>query len=190
MALLNRKDFLALAGVVLLQIGTPFANAATGPSLKPTKLGQVIIWRNKKYTAIKSGKKLVWNKGVALPKPKPTSTPTPSDPPVEHGTFDIDLGAIEEVVEGQTQVFFPKDPHARSKSFFVTRNNALLIAFDSICTHEGCQVWIGIPLLLCACHLSSFNRFTGVPEGGPALKPLKSYPIREEIGRLIITNTY
>ncbi len=187
---MNRKDFLALAGVVLLQIGAPFASAATGPTLKPTKLGQTVIWRNKKYTAIKSGKKLVWNKGVAIPKATPKPSPTPTPPPEEHGTFDIDLGAIEEVVEGQTQVFFPKDSHAQSKSFFVSRQDSLLTAFDSICTHEGCQVWIGIPLLLCACHLSAFNRFTGVPESGPALRPLKNYPIREELGRLIITNTF
>ena len=183
---MNRKDFLALTGVFLLQLGVPFASAATGPSLKPTKLGQTVIWRAKKYTAVKSGNKLVWNKGVALPKPKPTLT----TPPIEHGTFDIDLASSEEVVEGQTQVFFPKDPHGQSKSFFVSRENAVLIAFDSICTHEGCQVWIGIPLLLCACHLSAFNRITGVPESGPALRPLKNYPIREELGRLIITNTY
>ena len=185
---MNRKDFLALAGVFLLQLGAPFASAATGPTLKPTKLGQTVIWRSKKYTAIKSGKKLVWNKGVALPKPTQSATPTPTVPPIEHGTFDIDLAAVEEVVEGQTQVFFPKDPHAQSKSFFVSRENALLIAFDSVCTHEGCQVWIGIPVLLCACHLSAFNRFTGIPEGGPALRPLKSYPVREELGRIIITN--
>jgi M6 family metalloprotease-like protein len=32
----------------------------------------------KKYTCIKSGKKLVWNKGVAIPKPTATPTPTPT----------------------------------------------------------------------------------------------------------------
>ena len=87
---MNRKDFLALIGVVFLQIGAPFASAATGPTLKPTKLGQTVIWRNKKYTAIKSGKKLVWNKGVAIPKATPKASPTPTPPPEEHGTFDID----------------------------------------------------------------------------------------------------
>jgi Rieske Fe-S protein len=181
---MNRKSFLALSGAALLQLVSPFAGAATGPTLKPTKLGQSVIWRNKKYTAIKSGKKLVWNKGVAIPKPKPTV------PPVVHGTFDIDLAASEEVPEGMTQVFFPKDPNAQNKSFFVTRNNETLISFDSICSHEGCQVWIGIPLLLCACHLSAFDRFTGAPVSGPALRPLKTYPVREELGRIILTNTF
>ena len=183
---INRKDFLTLAGVLLLQVATPFASATTGPSLKPTKLGQTVIWRSKKYTAIKSGKKLIWNKGIAIAKPSPTPTP----PPQVHGTFDIDLASAEEVLEGETQVFFPKDPNAQGKSFFVTRDKAVLIAFDSICTHEGCQVWIGIPLLLCACHLSMFNRFTGIPEGGPARLPLRSYPVREDLGRILLTNTF
>lgn len=181
---MNRKNFLALTGAVILQAVAPFASAATGPSLKPTKLGQKVIWRNKKYTAIKSGKKLVWNKGVAILKPKPTP------PPEVHGTFDIDLAASEEVPEGMTQVFFPKDPHAQNKSFFVTRTDAVLISFDSVCTHEGCQVWIGMPLLLCACHLSAFDPKTGAPVSGPALRPLKIYPVREELGRIILTNTF
>jgi len=48
------------------------------------KVGTTSTANGKKYTCIKSGKKLVWNKGVtvALPKPKPmptpTSTPTPT----------------------------------------------------------------------------------------------------------------
>ena len=39
-----------------------------------------IIYLNKAYTCIKSGKKLVWNKGVAMAKPTatPTSAPTPT----------------------------------------------------------------------------------------------------------------
>jgi cytochrome b involved in lipid metabolism len=45
-----------------------------------TKLGQTSVVSFKKYTCIKSGKKLVWNKGVAVSKPitKPTPTPTPT----------------------------------------------------------------------------------------------------------------
>jgi hypothetical protein len=49
-----------------------------------TKLGATSTSLGKKYTCIKSGKKLVWNKGVTLaPKPiaTPTATPTPSATP-------------------------------------------------------------------------------------------------------------
>ena len=36
-----------------------------------------------KYTCIKSGKKLVWNKGVKIVAPKPTPTPTPTPTPAK-----------------------------------------------------------------------------------------------------------
>ncbi|CAN1528227.1 hypothetical protein MCERE8_01335 [Candidatus Nanopelagicaceae bacterium] len=46
-----------------------------------TKLGATSTYSGKKYTCIKSGKKLVWNKGVAIAKPVPTITPTPYPTP-------------------------------------------------------------------------------------------------------------
>ena len=41
---------------------------------------QKVLYQNKNYTCIKSGKRLVWNKGVAVvtPTPTPTATPTPA----------------------------------------------------------------------------------------------------------------
>ena len=41
------------------------------------KVGTTATANGKKYTCIKSGKKLVWNKGVAITPPKPSVTPTP-----------------------------------------------------------------------------------------------------------------
>lgn len=180
---MNRKDFLATAAVFLLNVGVPIAAAASGPSLKPTRIGQTVIWRGKKYTAIKSGRKLIWNKGVALPSKRPTSTPSSS-------VADIDLAASREVPDGETRIFYPKDLYARGKGFFITRENGALIAFDAICTHEGCRVQLGIPQLICRCHLAVFNRITGAAEGGPAKRPLRSYPVKEASGRIIVTDSY
>ena len=39
---------------------------------------QKVTYKNKVYKCVKSGKKLVWNKGVAVKKPTPTPSPTPS----------------------------------------------------------------------------------------------------------------
>jgi len=52
------------------------------------KVGTTSTANGKKYTCIKSGKKLVWNKGVtvALPKPKPTPTPTSTPTPTQTPT--------------------------------------------------------------------------------------------------------
>jgi len=61
-------------------------NAVSAQKISPggacKVMGQKIAFQKKTYTCIKSGKKLVWNKGVALRKPTPTPTPTqtPSAP--------------------------------------------------------------------------------------------------------------
>ena len=64
----------------------PVASAAKTP--KPgapcTKLKATQIYKGKKYTCIKSGKKLVWNKGVVVkvtPTPSQTASATPEVTP-------------------------------------------------------------------------------------------------------------
>ena len=48
-----------------------------------TKAGSIKVSGNLKYTCIKSGKKLVWNKGVTIaPKLKPTSEVTNEPSPI------------------------------------------------------------------------------------------------------------
>ena len=56
-----------------------FAAVKAGDPCK--KAGTTATANGKKYICIKSGKKLVWNKGVAIAAPKPTATPTPSITP-------------------------------------------------------------------------------------------------------------
>ena len=195
---MSRKNFLALMALVLFQTGLPSAYAAGGPVLKPTRLGQTIIWRGKKYMAIKSGKTLIWNKGVALPPPSPSAkqAPTPSPAPVatpdqpQHGIFQIDLAATSEVPNGETRIFYPNDPHARGKGFVITREKNSLIAFDVNCTHETCAIELGVTNLVCNCHLSYFNRISGVVEGGPAVDPLRGYPVKEISGRIVVSDSY
>ena len=53
------------------------ATAAVKSGSVCSKLGATSTIAGKKYTCIKSGKKLVWNKGVNVAAPKPTETPTP-----------------------------------------------------------------------------------------------------------------
>ena len=59
------------------------ASAAVKAGAACSKFGATSIYSGKKYTCIKSGKKLVWNKGVAIaaPKPSPVATPTPTSSP-------------------------------------------------------------------------------------------------------------
>jgi hypothetical protein len=46
------------------------------------KVGSTATANGKKFTCIKSGKKLVWNKGVAIAKPKPVATPVATPTPL------------------------------------------------------------------------------------------------------------
>ena len=77
-----RKGLLAVAVVLLLSLVTPLQAATPKAGAKCTKAGATATASGKKFTCIKSGSKLVWNKGVAIkaaaPKPTPTATPTPT----------------------------------------------------------------------------------------------------------------
>jgi hypothetical protein len=74
---MQRKSHLALAIVVLLSLSSPVYAAAPKAGSKCTKAGQTSTTAGIKYTCVKSGKKLVWNKGVALKKAEPAPAPSP-----------------------------------------------------------------------------------------------------------------
>ena len=72
-----RKAFAALT--VLALVITPLqATAAVKAGAACTKAGSNSTVAGFKYTCVKSGKKLVWNKGVKVVAPKPSITPTQS----------------------------------------------------------------------------------------------------------------
>lgn len=66
---------LLIASCVLLTNLSP-ASSAVKPGDTCKKLGQTSTSSGYKFSCVKSGKKLVWNKGVKLPTPKPIATPT------------------------------------------------------------------------------------------------------------------
>ena len=75
------KKFLTLFAVTFLFLVQLDASAVVKAGSSCTKLGATSTYAGKKYTCIKSGKKLVWNKGVTVAPPKPTASPTPSPSP-------------------------------------------------------------------------------------------------------------
>ena len=187
--MISRRQILAgVTGVLTSLIGGA-ALAATGPTLVPKKVGQTIVWRGKKYTAIKSGKKIVWNKGVAIPTSAPTSTPTATaTPPATNATGQVFVGASSEVTEGTSKIFLMRSSSGRSKGFVITRSAQGLVAFDNECTHEGCAVEVDKDQLACYCHNSFFNRTTGAVLRGPARRSLMSYPVTEVNGQIVVTD--
>lgn len=89
-------SLLSLISVVLMSLLVQLvpATSATIAGTKCTKAGTTKTIANSKFTCIKSGKKLIWNKGVEIkiaakpmpgpkisPEPSPTSTTTPAPRP-------------------------------------------------------------------------------------------------------------
>ncbi len=75
------KKFLGVFIALALLIAPMNAVAAVKAGDSCKKVGATATASGKKFTCIKSGKKLVWNKGVAVAKPKPAQTPTPVPTP-------------------------------------------------------------------------------------------------------------
>ena len=78
-----KKVLLAL--ILVFALVAPLnATAAIKAGGSCKKAGQTSTFAGKKFTCVKSGKKLVWNKGVLVAKPTPVATPTltPSPTPV------------------------------------------------------------------------------------------------------------
>ena len=72
-----RKAPVWVVAVAFISIfSTQISYAAITPGTKCSKAGSTAISAGKKYTCIKSGKKLVWNKGAVIATPTPTPTPT------------------------------------------------------------------------------------------------------------------
>jgi len=74
-----RRLLVGLVAVLSLSLITAqLSVAAVTPGTKCSKAGATSTYNGKKYTCVKSGKKLVWNKGVAVVKPVPVASPTPT----------------------------------------------------------------------------------------------------------------
>ena len=63
---------------ILLVNPTFLASASTKAGTKCSKAGVTSVVSGKKYTCVRSGKKLVWNKGVLVPIAKPIPSPSSS----------------------------------------------------------------------------------------------------------------
>ena len=166
----SRRSVLIATLLSAFSLKSTSALAASTPTLKPTKIGQTIIFRGKKYTAIKSGKKIVWDKGVSIPSGTSTSAANL-----------LVLGKSSELSVGQTKAY------SAGKTYFVTRESTGLTAVDSICTHQGCTVELSGKDLVCPCHGSSFNSVTGGVINGPAQRSLRRYTASDVDGNIVIT---
>jgi nitrite reductase/ring-hydroxylating ferredoxin subunit len=170
------------------------AAAPIAPNLKCTHIGQTVIWRNKKYTCVKSGKKLVWNKGVVIPKPKPStvhSTKTSQPTTSPRATY---TPALEEFEVAKSVNLKLNQPMAvtnfslnyPSRGYILIRREDGVVAFTNRCSHEGAEVEISNGSLVCFRHLSYFDAVSGAPTSGPALRRLTQFSVIEREGYVFV----
>jgi len=195
MAQISRRQILQILSGIALLANPLAAEAAQVPTLKCTRVGQTIVWRNKKYTCVKSGKKLVWDRGVTItaskPSATPTTRPTPTPSSAPRPTF---TPAPEEFAVGKSSNLKLNKPLAISNSsldkpsrgYIVIRREDGVIAFNDRCTHLGRQVEISESQLVCNAHGSYFETTTGKPTAGPATRSLAQLPTIERDGIIYV----
>ena len=79
---MKNKGRLVIAIALLLSLATPLQAATPKAGAKCTKVGSTATASGKKFTCIKSGTKLVWNKGVTIKTAAPKPTPTAEGDPI------------------------------------------------------------------------------------------------------------
>jgi nitrite reductase/ring-hydroxylating ferredoxin subunit len=77
----------------------------------------------------------------------------------------------------------------RSKGTRITLANVAgtIFAIDDTCTHRGCSLGDGNldrSTVQCACHGSRFDVTSGAVVRGPAVDPLRSYPVHVASGEI------
>lgn len=124
--------------LLVLLLGFVFSfqvNAAPNP--KPggacKKLGQSQTIQGKKFTCIKSGKKLVWNKGVESSKPTPVSNSNPSAE-----SLDPTRGAAKSV---DAQFKAARKTELRIEFLKSNDANALFAEFGEEVIEKSAQFW-------------------------------------------------
>jgi nitrite reductase/ring-hydroxylating ferredoxin subunit len=202
-----------MAGAVgaVLSLIPGAASAADIPKLKCTRVGQTVIYRNKKFTCIKKSGKLVWGKGVPIPvksnapKPTPTASPSASASPTTSPSASaspsatatpspslsknaVKIANSSEILTGTVKVFQAGRTTGLIVSIVLIRDNEGLRALQAECPHAGYLVKDnGGSQLICNAHNSLFSAKDGELLRGPANSGLSSYVVTETGGEIFIT---
>ena len=196
---LLRRDFIVGLFGTLFSVTSGEAFASDIPKLKCTRVGQVVIYRNQKFTCIRKNGKLVWGKGVPLPaksptpSPSPTPTPSPSPTPTPMNSATstkrtVKIANSADLAIGAIKVFEFSSATGLFLSVVLIRESTGVRALQAECPHAGYVVKTnGGPELLCPAHNSLFSVKNGAVLRGPANSGLKSYEVTETAGEIFVT---
>ncbi|MBP1704358.1 MAG: Rieske (2Fe-2S) domain protein [Chloroflexi bacterium] len=121
--------------------------------------------------------------GSGTPSPSPAgTTPAPSSPG-PGGTAGATpggpvIGNVNQLAAGEAVAF--TIPSSGDPGAAIRLADGRVVAYDLICTHEGCTVRYdaGSGILRCPCHGATFDPAQeGLVLGGPARRPLPSVPL-------------
>ena len=183
----TRRQFIQLFSLVLLAESSTISEAASGPTLKCSRVGQTIVWRNRKYTCIKSGKNLVWDKGVVLKvPPKPIDLPQPQNSVYTPPPVEFFICSSSDLVLNRPISFPNPSVNEPTRGYIVTRIEGGVVAFSNRCTHEGAEVEVSKGELVCFRHLSYFDRDSGKVLSGPATRELKHFATSEHDSKVFV----
>ena len=104
---------------------------------------------------------------------------------VEESTVEfVRVARSGQVPEGYVRRFFAGDVELA-----VARLNGTAYATSNYCTHLDCLLSSGKLVddgIGCSCHGSVFDLETGEAIGPPATRPIKTFPVREEGGEILV----
>ncbi len=198
---LRRRTLLQGLIASIIALFFPALAEAAGPLIKPTKIGQKIIFQGYHYSVVKSKGKLIWRKGAKYipikPTPTPSATATPTPTPSATATptpsataTPISKGVViaqsSQILEGKTKIVDAKDNDGRNQKFAISRFSGNVKVFSNICTHAGCALAVSGANLGCDCHGSEFSGVDGSVTQGPARTALAVYRSLEEDGTIIL----
>ena len=115
---LSMKKILLSLTLVFTLVTPISAQAAVKAGASCKKAGQTSTVAGKKFTCIKSGKKLIWNKGIlvikAVPTPAPTPAPTSIPAPTERVALTLPQPKVESFsfINSVISVKFTVSPNA------------------------------------------------------------------------------
>jgi 3-phenylpropionate/trans-cinnamate dioxygenase ferredoxin subunit len=93
-----------------------------------------------------------------------------------------------QVPEGYVRRFYAETEHGELE-IAVARLAGTAYATSNYCTHLDCLLSSGKLQddgIRCSCHNSVFDLQTGQPVQPPATEPIRTYPVREEEGQVLV----
>lgn len=103
--------------------------------------------------------------------------------------FNEDTGDIEVATTSELKVNSMKLLHVKNKRIVLARTEDNYFAFEDRCTHRGGSLAGGSTMcnvVQCPWHGSQFDMITGEVKSGPAKKGIKTYPVKEDNGKIIL----